>query len=169
MRQDQFLNRIIPLQPRLQLVAERLLGSAQAAEDAVQDVVMNLWQRRKELERVASVEAYAMQALKFHCVSELRRRRPTVDIESLPDMTDDDARREAALTEERARQLDTMLERLPEVQRRAIHLKYIQQLSYEEMQRELNMSSANVYTTLSRAVANLKQMKERERSRANLL
>ena len=50
------------------------------------------------------------------------------------------------------------MERLPEVQRRAIHLKYIQQLSHEEMQRELNMSSANVYTTLSRAVANLKQM-----------
>jgi len=157
MRQDQFLNRIIPLQPRLQLVAERLLGSAQAAEDAVQDVVLDLWQRRKELERVASVEAYAMQALKFHCVSELRRR-PTVNIECLPDMTDDDARREAALTEERARLLDTMLERLPEVQRSAVQMRYIDCLSHEEMQRRLGLSSSNVYTILSRAVSALKSM-----------
>lgn len=158
MQQDQFLNRIIPLQPRLQLVAERLLGSAAEAEDAVQDVVMDLWQRRSELDRVVSVEAYAMQALKFHCVSELRRRRPTVDIESLPDMTDDDARREATLTEERARQLDTMMQRLPDVQRRAVEMRYIEQLSHEEMQRKLGMSSSNVYTTLSRAVSALKAM-----------
>lgn len=158
MRQDQFLNRIIPLQPRLQLVAERLLGSAQAAEDAVQDVVLDLWQRRKELERVASVEAYAMQALKFHCVSLLRRRRPTVDIESLPDMTDDDARSETAQMEERARQLDTMLERLPEVQRSAVQMRYIDCLSHEEMQRRLGLSSSNVYTILSRAVSALKSM-----------
>lgn len=158
MKQDQFLNRIIPLQPRLQLVAERLLGSAQAAEDAVQDVVMDLWQRRKELERIVSIEAYAMQALKFHCVSELRRRRPTVDIESLPDMTDDDALRETALMEERTKKLDAMMQRLPEVQRQAVQMRYIDCLSHEEMQRRLGLSSSNVYTTLSRAVSALKSM-----------
>lgn len=158
MKQDLFLNRIMPLQPRLQLVAERLLGSAAEAEDTVQDVVMDLWQRRSELEHVVSIEAYAMQALKFRCLSALRRRRPTVDIESLPDMTDDDARREAEQTEERAQRLDAMMERLPEVQRRAVRMRYIDQLSHDEMQRRLGMSSANVYTTISRALSALKAM-----------
>ena len=37
-------------------------------------------------------------------------------------------------------------------------MKYIQQMSHEEMQQALGMTSTNVYTTLSRAVANLKQM-----------
>ena len=158
MNQDLFLNRIMPLQPRLQLVAERLLGSTGEAEDAVQDVVMDLWQRRKELDRVVSVEAYAMQALKNTCLSQLRRRRPTVDIESVPDITDDDARREAVMIEERAQWLDTMMERLPEVQRRAIQMRYIDQLSHDEMQRRLGMSSSNVYTTISRAISALKAM-----------
>ena len=67
MNQDQFLNHILPLQPRLQLVAEHLLGSATEAEDAVQDVVATLWERRSELDRLLNVEGYAMNALRNHC------------------------------------------------------------------------------------------------------
>ena len=51
-----------------------------------------------------------------------------------------------------------MMERLPEVQREAVKMKYIDNLSHNEMQRRLGMTSANVYTTLSRALDNLRKM-----------
>ena len=70
----------------------------------------------------------------------------------------DDAAREAALTEERAAMLDMMMEQLPEVQRQAVQMRYIEQVSHEEMQRRLHMSSSNVYTTISRALSALKAM-----------
>ena len=54
--------------------------------------------------------------------------------------------------------LDQMMERLPEVQRQAVQMRYIEQLSHEEMQQRLKMSSSNVYTTLSRAISALKTM-----------
>lgn len=158
MQQDQFLNRIMPLQPTLQLVAERLLGSADEAEDAVQNVVIALWQRRKELDRVVSLEGFAMNSIRNHCISLLRRRRQTVDVDILTDVSDDDVRHEAELNEERAAILDKMMERLPEVQRRAVQMRYIDGISHEEMQRRLGLSSANVYTTISRAVSALKTM-----------
>ena len=50
------------------------------------------------------------------------------------------------------------MERLPEVQRRAVQMRYIDCIDHEEMQRRLGLSSSNVYTTLSRAIANLKTM-----------
>jgi len=158
MKQDQFLKHILPLQPRLQLVAEHLLGSAAEAEDAVQDVVATLWERRTELDRLLNVEGYAMNALRNHCLMQLRHRQPTLQADLLADYSDDDAAREAALTEERAAMLDRMMDRLPEVQRQAVQMRYIDQMSHEEMQRRLHMSSSNVYTTISRALSALKAM-----------
>lgn len=158
MTQDQFLNRILPLQPTLQMVAEKLLGSADEAEDAVQEVVLRMWERRSELEHMASFEGYAMNSLKNQCLSVLRHRRPTVSAEVLDNVSDDEIRREVALVEERAAMLDSMLQRLPEVQRRAVQMRYIECASHDEIQRRLGMSSTNVYATISRAVSALKSM-----------
>lgn len=161
MTQEQFLNRIIPLQPTMQLVAERLLGSADEAEDTVQEVVIALWERRDELDRVVNLEGYAMNALKHRCTDRLRRQRPTVPLEWAETMVDE-ARQEAELAEERAAMLDQMMARLPEVQRRAVQLRYLDLASHEQMQHTLHMTSANVYTTLSRAVASLRKMMARQ-------
>ena len=158
MKQDQFLNRILPLQPRLQLVAERLLGSEAEAEDAVQDVVAKLWERRSELDQLLNLEGYTMNALRNHCLMMLRHRQPTIQTETISNYSDDDAARDAALCEERAAMLDHMMGQLPEVQRQAVQMRYIDCLSHEEMQQRLHMSSSNVYTTISRAISELKAM-----------
>lgn len=161
MTQKRFLDLMLPMQPRMQLVAERLLGSATEAEDAVQEVFLTLWQRREDLAQKANPGGYAMQILKNACVSQLRKRRSWVPLESAAEMSDEEAEAEVALMEERSAQLDVMMARLPERQRVAVRMKYIDQLSHEEMQRRLGMTSTNVYATLSRAMSTLKSMIKR--------
>ena len=158
MTQKQFLDLMLPMQPRMQLVAERLLGGAAEAEDAVQETFLALWQRQGELERAQNPGGYAMQTLKHHCVSQLRKRRTWVPLESAAEISDEAAEAEADLMEERAAQLDGMMARLPERQREAVRMKYIDGMSHEEMQRRLGMTSTNVYATLSRAMSTLKSM-----------
>lgn len=160
MTQKVFLDTLMPLQPALQLVAERLLHSEADAEDTVQEVVVELWEKRDELAHVLSLEAYAMQTVKHRCISLLRKRREVAvdDLRLLEGISDEEAVAESARLEEQSAQLDRMMERLPERQRVAVRLKYIDRLSHEEMQRRLQMSSENVYTTLSRAVSALKTM-----------
>ena len=127
--------------------------------DAVQEIYLRLWERRKELSRCINPQAYSMQMLKNHCITLQRQKTTTVPIEKIEDLADDEtARQEALLLEERASKLDNMMERLPEVQRRAVQMRYIDCIDHEEMQRRLGLSSSNVYTTLSRAIANLKTM-----------
>ena len=157
---DRFLNTLLPLQPTMQLMAERLLHSAADAEATVQEAFAELWEKRDKLRHVVNLEGYAMQIVKNRCITLLRKQKDytTGDIERLGDISDEEATAEAALTEERAVLLDSMMLRLPEVQRRAVQMRYIDCLSHEEMQRRLGMSSANVYTTLSRAVSALKAM-----------
>lgn len=158
MTQRQFLDILLPLQSTLRLVAERLLGDREDAKDAVQETYVRLWEQRRKLAQHANPEAYAMLTLKNHCISLLRQRRPFENMEQLPEVSDEDARHEAEVLEERAATFDRLLSRLPEVQQAAIRIKYLDCKSHDEMRQALGMSSANVYTTLSRAVANLKQM-----------
>ena len=157
---DAFPDRLMHLQPAMQLMAERLLRSAADAEDAVQEAVIELWERRSQLQHVLNLEGYAMQSVKFRCISLLRKQQDLLseEIEAFDNLTDEDYVAEAQLMEERAKQLDGMMARLPEKQRLAVRMRYIDQLSHEEMQRRLGMSSTNVYTTLSRAISALKTM-----------
>lgn len=160
MAQEALLDTLMALQPALQLTAEKLLRSEADAEDTVQETVIDLWQRRNELEHVRDLRAYAMQSLKNRCISFLRKSRDiATDRIELLDAVDNDAiREEVALTEERAARLDTMMAQLPERQREAVTMRYIEGVSHEEMQRRLGMSSTNVYATLSRAMSTLKSM-----------
>ena len=160
MAQEALLDTLMALQPALQLTAEKLLHSEADAEDTVQETVIDLWQRRNELEHVRDLRAYAMQSLKNRCISFLRKSRDiaTDRIEFLDAVDDDAIREEVALTEERAARLDTMMAQLPERQREAVTMRYIEGVSHEEMQRRLGMSSTNVYATLSRAMSTLKSM-----------
>ena len=160
MAQEALLDTLMALQPALQLTAEKLLRSEADAEDTVQETVIDLWQRRNEMEHVRDLRAYAMQSLKNRCISFLRKSRDiATDRIELLDAVDDDAiREEVALTEERAARLDTMMAQLPERQREAVTMRYIEGVSHEEMQRRLGMSSTNVYATLSRAMSTLKSM-----------
>ena len=160
MAQETLLDTLMALQPALQLTAEKLLRSEADAEDAVQEAIIELWQRRNELEHVRDLRAYAMQSLKNRCISFLRKSRDiaTDKIELLDAVDDEAIREEVALTEERSARLDGMITQLPERQREAVTMKYIEGVSHEEMQRRLGMTSTNVYATLSRAMNTLKSM-----------
>ena len=160
MAQETLLDTLMALQPALQLTAEKLLHSEADAEDAVQEAIIDLWQRRNELEHVRDLRAYAMQSLKNRCISFLRKSRDiaTDKIELLDAVDDEAIREEVALTEERSARLDGMMAQLPQRQREAVTMKYIEGVSHEEMQRRLGMTSTNVYATLSRAMNTLKSM-----------
>ena len=160
MAQETLLDTLMALQPALQLTAEKLLRSEADAEDAVQEAIIDLWQRRNELEHVRDLRAYAMQSLKNRCISFLRKSRDiaTDKIELLDTVDDEAIREEVALTEERSARLDGMMAQLPQRQREAVTMKYIEGVSHEEMQRRLGMTSTNVYATLSRAMNTLKSM-----------
>lgn len=160
MTQDALLNTLLSLQPALQLAAEKLLHSSADAEDTVQEVVIELWEKHDDLRHVRNLEGYALQTVRNRCLSLLRKQHDIAsgNLEMLTNLSDEAIMAEAALVEERAAQLDRMMEHLPQVQREAVKMKYLKEMSHQEMQRQLGMSSANVYTTLSRAISNLKTM-----------
>jgi RNA polymerase sigma-70 factor (ECF subfamily) len=150
----QFESDYLPLQPAMQRMAESLLGDEQEAADVVQDCFVTLWNDRSKLNRVVNREAFCITLVKRRCVDQLRRRRPTVDIETLTSLADepaedDDDRLELALR---------FIDRLPEQQSRVVRLRHFDDADTKTMAATLHTTEGNIYTLLSRAYKSLKQM-----------
>ena len=88
-----FKQLLLPLYPRLQRVALRLLGNTEDAEDMVQEVYMKLWSKRDALPDVKEVEAYCVTMTKNMCIDRLRMAEvEKEDVDEVPIMlaaTDD--------------------------------------------------------------------------------
>ena len=157
MDQKYFVQHIIPMQRAMQLLAERMLGDVAEAEDVVQDVFVSLWERREELDRVVRIEAYCMQMVRTRCIDLIRKRKRQIEhTETIRNLTDREVMMEVEETVERSALLDKLLEELPEKQRKTVRMKYIEECDTRQIEKALQMSSSNVYTTLSRAVQTLK-------------
>lgn len=153
MTTDQFKRLIITHQPAMQRMAAAMLRDDDLAEDAVQEAMISLWRHKDNLERQVSIEGYCITTVKHSCIDLMRKQHPTQPIDRetlmLQDLPPDDL-------EERYQQAMDVIERLPELQRKAILLRYKEEKSTEEITKELHISSANLYTTISRALQNIK-------------
>ena len=70
--------------PRLVLIADRLVGERQVAEDLAQEVFLELWRRRDSLALETTVHAYLLQSVRNRSLNHLRhvhvRRRSVPDV-----------------------------------------------------------------------------------------
>lgn len=149
----QFESDYLPLQPAMQRMAESLLGDEQDAADVVQDCFVTLWSDRRKLLKVENREAWCIMLVKRRCIDMLRRRRPTVDIDTVMNLADeppaDDSRLRLALR---------LIDRLPERQAQAVRLRHFDDADTQTIAHTMNIKEGNVYTILSRAYSSLKQM-----------
>ncbi len=150
----QFETDYLPLQPVMQRMAESLLGNEQDAADVVQDCFVTLWNDRKKLRQVANREAWCITLVKRRCVDQLRRRRPTIDIDTLINCSEE----AMADNEERLELAYHFIGHLPEQQAKVVRLRHFDAADTQTIANTLHTSEGNVYTLLSRAYKTLKQM-----------
>lgn len=148
-----FKQLLLPLYPRLQRVALRLLGNVEDAEDIVQEVYMKLWSKRDALPDVQDVEAYCVTLTKNMCIDRLRMAEvEKEDVDEVPTMlaaTDDvEAQVERRDAVEQVKQI---IETLPEHQQQVITLRDMEDCSFEEIVEQTGLTAVNIRMLLSRA------------------
>lgn len=148
-----FKQLLLPLYPRLQRVALRLLGNVEDAEDMVQEVYMKLWSKRDALPDVQDVEAYCVTLTRNMCIDRLRMAEmEKADVDEVPTMlaaTDDvEAQVERHDAVEQVKQI---IETLPEHQQQVITLRDMEDCSFEEIAEQTGLTAVNVRMLLSRA------------------
>lgn len=150
----QFEADYLVLQPAMQRMAESLLGNEDEAADVVQDCFVTLWSERKQLRKVVNREAWCITLVKRRCIDVMRRRHPSVGMDYLATLADEDHTDE----DERLQLALHLIDTLPEQQQKVIRLKHFDNVDTSAIARTLHTSEGNVYTLLSRAYRSMKQM-----------
>ena len=143
---------------RLAEHAWRLLGERDAAEDAVQEVMVGLWRARDRLPEASILPGYLHRAVRNRALNQLRARKGTMadpDGQMLPAVEPDAPRR---LEEEQlASQLSAALTALPPRTREVFLLSREQGLTYAGISETLGISVKTVETLMGRAIRALRE------------
>jgi RNA polymerase sigma-70 factor (ECF subfamily) len=146
-------------------VAFRILGQADAAEDATQEAFLSAYQSIGTL-RTNSFRSWLLRIVTNKCLDQLRAKkcRPTLDLDALPvesgylSFLADPAEspHQAAERQALAQVLQAAIGTLPPDQRAVVVLADVQGLSYRETAEVLDISLGTVKSRLSRARARLR-------------
>lgn len=149
MNLSEFKSEVLPLKDKLFRFACRILQSEDEAKDVVQEIMVRLWESKREYRKV---EAFAMTITKNLCLDILKSKRTKTigfaDNEPFMKTHDPHKQHEAKDAADRVR---IIISRLPEQQRMVIHLRDIEQYEFEEITEVLGMKLNAVRTNLSRA------------------
>ena len=148
-----FKQLLLPLYPRLQRVALRMLGNVEDAEDMVQEVYMKLWCKREELPDVQNMEAYCVALTKNMCIDRLRLAEvDRVDVDDFPlSLAAADDIASQLERQDAVEQVKLIIETLPEKQQQVITLRDIRDCTFEEIEEQTGLTAVNVRALLSRA------------------
>ncbi|QHW01120.1 RNA polymerase sigma factor [Spirosoma endbachense] len=149
-----FKQRILPVQGRLFRLASMFLRNREEAEDAMQDVLLRLWTNRQQLDAYHSVEALAVQMTKNLCLDRLKSptRQKMTDDSSLQTIQSETVSpyRQTELADS-AVLINRLMNELPEQQKFILHLRDVEEYSFEEIEQLTGLSVNNIRVILSRA------------------
>ncbi|MBP3227705.1 MAG: sigma-70 family RNA polymerase sigma factor [Bacteroidaceae bacterium] len=151
MQPADFVNRYLPMCADLRRAAVVLLGNADDADDAVQEVMARLWQRRADLERMENARGYAFTTLRNHCLNRLKARREEVPIDAAAERgSPDDLAAQLERRSER-RLVEQIIGTLPSKAARAMRLYHFAQLDLPEIAALTGQSEESLRRLLSRS------------------
>ncbi|GAB4043599.1 RNA polymerase sigma factor [Spirosoma litoris] len=149
-----FKQRILPVQGRLFRLAQLFLRNREEAEDALQDVLLRLWTNRQQLDAYHSVEALAVQMTKNLCLDRLKSHAKTksTDDSALLGVATENVSpyRQVELTDS-ADLIRQLMNELPDQQKLVLHLRDVEEYSFEEIEQVTGLSVNNIRVILSRA------------------
>ncbi|MDR1202859.1 MAG: RNA polymerase sigma factor [Tannerellaceae bacterium] len=150
---ESFKRQFLPYHPRLYRIAYALTGNSQDAEDILQDAYCKLWNKREKLGHINNTEAFCVTLVKNLCFDLLRSSRKNMQEEAFENLSlsTSVSPETEAIEQDESKQIQQLIDKLPEKQRQVIRLRGINDCSLEEIEEITGLSTVNVRVLLSRA------------------
>ena len=150
-------------QQRLVASAHHLLGELEAARDAVQETFIDAYRHLDQLRDAARLGGWLYAILRRRVHDQLAKRRNTISWE-------EGMAEEWYLPADEREQIDlpALLDRLPVDDREVLAARYLQELSYEEIEKTLGISAKNARVRVCRAKERLRALLARAEEEVGL-
>ncbi len=138
----------------------KITTNTEIINDAIQDVFINLWQKRDQLPKVDNVKAYLLKCLRNRILRILDNRMAEHNGEQPNQAMVESFENyliEEELAAENLQKLYLSIEKLPTRQKEVINLKYFQSLRTEEIAEVLNINYQSVSNLLYKGIKALKK------------
>ncbi|GAB3515757.1 RNA polymerase sigma factor [Emticicia fontis] len=149
-----FTQSVLQHQSRLFRVAKLFLKNTEEAEDTVQEIFLKLWDKRQQLEAYNSVEALAVQMTKNLCLDKLKSHAynyTSTGLETVEVSAKTYTPHEQAELADSNELLKKIIDDLPEIQKTILHLRDVEEYSFEEIEQITGQTINNIRVILSRA------------------
>ncbi len=142
----------MPFKDKIYRFAKRYLISKDSAEDATQDIYLKLWNLRNKLNSYNNVEAFAMTMTRNHCLDILKLKSSS-NLKIIHNNYKDSSQNLDKQIEvsDSVSIIHKLINNLPEKQRLIIQLRDVEQYSFEEIGKILEIKPTAIRVALSRA------------------
>ena len=167
--QGAFERLVLDNQNRVYSLALRLLGDREEAADLAQEAFVKAWQGLSSFQGESSFSTWVYRLTTNVCIDHLRKKKRREAVEPAVSLDDEDSGwaepadwegdpQKQLERSERGKALARALERLPEWQRRALVLRELSGLSYQEIGEALDIDLGTVKSRIARARLNLRKI-----------
>lgn len=134
--------------------AERYLHDNDSAQEIVQDVFINLWQKKETISSDKSVKSYLYTSVKNRCLNYIRDnkkfRSQYLDVELEMEIPFEDV--DQFSESETQNRIEKALDKLPGKCRQVFELSRFEELKYKEIAERLRISQKTVEIHMSKAL-----------------
>jgi len=164
MESTQFNTQILNHSDKLYRLAKSILRNENAAQDAVQELTMKLWEKRSILDEVENIQAFTMRSMRNLCLDTIRQQR---DEDEIPVDFEYVELNPYQQTEQKdiASKIRTMINQLPELQRTIIRMRDVEEMEIAEIAFITSISENAVSVNLSRARQKIRDQILKEQKR----
>jgi len=139
--------------------ASGYLGDHDTAEEIVQQVFINLWDQKENIDPERPVKSYLFTSVKNRCLNHIRDRKKFrsyyLDIET--ELIIPVAEKDNIMEEDMETQLAQALNKLPEKCREIFMLCRFEDMKYKDVAEKLGISQKTVETQMSKALKILRE------------
>ncbi|AWG27112.1 RNA polymerase sigma factor [Flavobacterium kingsejongi] len=151
MNNNEFVKLVFPFRDKVFRLAKRLLVSTEEAEDATQEVLVKLWNKKQSLSEYTSVEAFAMTITKNFCLDQLKSKRAGNLQLVHSNYTDREAGLQQKIEDKDSwNWVEKIMAQLPQQQQLIIQMRDVEQYEFDEIAKIMDMNETAVRVALSR-------------------
>ena len=162
MTTEEFKNKVIPFSRKLYPMIKRILKDEEETRDALQDLMLKLWNKRHDLDKCENTRAYVITVGRNYSFDLLKKKRPLVMGEKeeyrLLNIEAGDINPEI---KEKYEYVHKVIENLPEKYREVIQYRDIDGFSFDEIKELTGFEVTYIRVILSRARMKVKQEVEK--------